>query len=88
MSGVDPSAAGDAADAPEVVIRDASIRLGQFLKLADLVDTGADVKPLLADGDVQVNGEVETRRGRQLVAGDVVRVDAPAGVRLVRVGRG
>ena len=72
--------------APEVPIRDDSIRLGQFLKLADLVDTGADVKPLLADGDVRVNGEVETRRGRQLVAGDAVSVDAPAGVRTVRVG--
>jgi ribosome-associated protein len=80
--------AEDAPEVPEVPIRDASIRLGQFLKLADLVDTGADVKPLLADGDVQVNGEVETRRGRQLVAGDVVRLDAPAGVRIVRVGRG
>jgi ribosome-associated protein len=71
----------------EVPIRDASIRLGQFLKLADLVDTGADVKPLLADGDVRVNGEVETRRGRQLVPGDVVRVDAPDGVRTVSVAR-
>ena len=69
----------------EVPIRDTSIRLGQFLKLADLVDTGADVKPLLADGDVQVNAEVETRRGRRLVPGDVVRVDAPAGVVQVRV---
>jgi ribosome-associated protein len=55
-----------------VPIRDESIRLGQFLKLADLVDTGADAKPLLADGLVTVNGEVETRRGRQLAKGDVV----------------
>jgi ribosome-associated protein len=55
-----------------VPIRDASIRLGQFLKLADLVDQGADAKPLLAAGEVAVNGEVETRRGRQLVKGDVV----------------
>jgi ribosome-associated protein len=55
-----------------VVIRDESIRLGQFLKLADLVDTGADAKGVLAQGLVSVNGEVETRRGRQLVAGDVV----------------
>jgi ribosome-associated protein len=70
-----------------VPIRDASIRLGQFLKLADLVDTGADVKPLLADGDVRVNGEVETRRGRQLVPGDVVTLDAPAGVRTETVSR-
>ena len=55
-----------------VPIRDDSIRLGQFLKLADLVDTGADAKPLIASGEVTVNGEVETRRGRQLVVGDVV----------------
>ena len=58
------------------------IRLGQFLKLSDLVDTGADAKGLLARGLVRVNGEVETRRGRQLVAGDIVEC---AG-RRVRVG--
>jgi len=57
-----------------VPIRDASIRLGQFLKLADLVDTGADAKGVLAQGLVSVNGSVETRRGRQLVAGDVVEL--------------
>ena len=79
---------GDDDAVPEVPVRGDGIRLGQFLKLADLVDTGADVKPLLADGDVQVNGEVETRRGRQLVPGDLVTVDAPAGIRTVRVGRG
>jgi ribosome-associated protein len=56
----------------EVPIRDESIRLGQFLKLADMVDAGSDAKPLLADGLVSVNGEVEVRRGRQLVKGDVV----------------
>ncbi len=60
-----------------VPIRDAGIRLGQFLKLADLIDQGADAKPLLATGDVTVNGEVETRRGRQLVRGDVVTVAGP-----------
>jgi ribosome-associated protein len=65
-----------------VPIRDASIRLGQFLKLADLVDTGADAKGVLAEGLVRVNGDVETRRGRQLVPGDVVEL---AGHR-VRVG--
>ncbi len=55
-----------------VPLRDESIRLGQFLKLADLVDTGADAKGLLTSGLVRVNGDVESRRGRQLVAGDVV----------------
>ena len=56
----------------DVAIRDESIRLGQFLKLADLIDNGADAKPLLMRGLVSVNGEVETRRGRQLAKGDVV----------------
>jgi len=56
----------------DVPIRDESIRLGQFLKLANLVESGADAKPVIAAGEVTVNGEVETRRGRQLVRGDVV----------------
>jgi ribosome-associated protein len=58
----------------DVAIREDSIRLGQLLKLADLVDAGADVKPLMISGVVSVNGEVETRRGRRLVRGDVVAV--------------
>ena len=66
----------------DVEIREDGIRLGQFLKLADLVGTGADAKGLLADGAVQVNGEPESRRGRQLARGDVVAV---AGGEEVRV---
>jgi ribosome-associated protein len=62
------------AETRDVSIREDSIRLGQFLKLADLVDSGADAKPLLTRGEVTVNGETETRRGRQLVRGDVVAV--------------
>jgi ribosome-associated protein len=60
------------------------IRLGQFLKLAELADTGAESKTLVASGDVLVNDEVETRRGRQLADGDVVRT----GERAVRVVQG
>ncbi|MBX7454454.1 RNA-binding S4 domain-containing protein [Mycolicibacterium sp. 3033] len=56
----------------DVPIRDESIRLGQFLKLANLIDTGADAKGVIADGLVSVNDAVETRRGRQLRVGDVV----------------
>lgn len=56
----------------DVPIRDEVIRLGQFLKLANLVESGAEAKPVIAAGQVLVNGEVETRRGRQLVPGDVV----------------
>ena len=59
-------------DALNVPIEDDSIKLGQFLKLANLVETGAEAKPVITDGAVTVNGEVETRRGRQLVPGDVV----------------
>lgn len=55
------------------------IRLGQLLKLADLVDNGAEAKDAIAAGEVSVNGEVETRRGRQLGVGDVVsRAGVPA----------
>jgi len=56
----------------DVPIRDESIRLGQFLKLANLIDSGSDAKELMIQGAVTVNGEVETRRGRQLRHGDVV----------------
>jgi ribosome-associated protein len=57
-----------------VAIRGEQIRLGQFLKLADAVDQGGDVKALLATRAVSVNGEIEVRRGRQLSVGDVVGV--------------
>ena len=58
----------------DVPIRDESIRLGQFLKLANMIDSGSDAKELMIQGLVSVNGEVETRRGRQLVPGDVVEL--------------
>jgi ribosome-associated protein len=61
-----------AAPIEDVPIRDGSIRLGQFLKLANLIESGSDAKELMIQGAVTVNGEVETRRGRQLVPGDVV----------------
>jgi ribosome-associated protein len=58
----------------DVPIRDENIRLGQFLKLADAVEIGSDVKLLLGAGRVRVNGEPEDRRGRQLARGDLVAV--------------
>lgn len=60
------------ADPEPVAIRGEVIRLGQLLKLAGLVDSGAEAKLLLAQDGVRVNGELETRRGRQLHAGDLV----------------
>ena len=56
----------------EVEIRGESIRLGQLLKLVGIVDSGAEAKALLAEEAVAVNGEPETRRGRQIRPGDVV----------------
>jgi ribosome-associated protein len=58
----------------EIPIRGETIRLGQLLKLAGVVDSGSEVKALLAAEPVQVNGELDTRRGRQLHRGDVVCV--------------
>ena len=48
--------------------------LGQALKGASLVGTGGEAKVLIQSGEVIVNGEVETRRGRKLEEGDVVEV--------------
>ena len=56
----------------EVEIRGESIRLGQLLKLVGVVDSGAEAKALLAEEGVEVNGEPEQRRGRQIRPGDVV----------------
>lgn len=50
------------------------IRLGQLLKLAGVVDSGAEVKAFLSTEQVLVNAEREERRGRQLHLGDIVRV--------------
>jgi ribosome-associated protein len=58
----------------EIAIRGEMIRLGQLLKLAGVIDTGAEVKAFLAAEPVLVNGEREDRRGRQLHPGDVVVV--------------
>ena len=62
----------------DVPIREEMIRLGQFLKLAGLVEHGARAKEVIAAGEVLVNDDVETRRGRQLHVGDVVRLGQQA----------
>jgi ribosome-associated protein len=58
----------------EIPITGATIRLGQLLKLAGVVDSGSEVKALLAAEPLSVNDEPEARRGRQLQVGDRVRV--------------
>lgn len=59
---------------------DLFIELAQFLKLQRVVGSGGEAKMLVQDGQVLVNGEIETRRGRKLKTGDVVEV---AGQKLI-----
>ena len=66
----------DVSDYNDVPIDEDGIKLGQFLKLANLIESGGEAKQVLAGGIVRVNGEVETRRGRQLERGDVINVAA------------
>jgi ribosome-associated protein len=65
----------------DVAIREETIRLGQLLKLAGIAESGGEARELVQEGVVRVNGEVDTRRGRQLRHGDVVE----AGGERVRV---
>lgn len=53
-------------------LRDDYIKLGQALKFAGLVESGVDAKIVIQDGKVKVNGQVETQRGKKLIAGDMV----------------
>lgn len=69
----------------DVPITGEPIRLGQFLKLAGLAEDGSHAKDLLDAEEVTVNGELETRRGRQLSDGDVVAVGPERG-RVTLVG--
>jgi ribosome-associated protein len=66
----------------DIEIRGDMIRLGQLLKLSDLAESGAAARELLLANGVTVNGDPETRRGRQLHRGDVVAVGDQA-VRVV-----
>lgn len=58
-----------------VMIRDEFIKLGQALKLAGFVSSGVEAKIAVQDGLVKVNGEVDVRRGRKLISGDIVEYD-------------
>ncbi|HIU74843.1 MAG TPA: RNA-binding S4 domain-containing protein [Candidatus Pelethocola excrementipullorum] len=54
-----------------IKIKDEFIKLGQAMKLAGLADEGVDAKFQIQEGNVKVNGEVDTRRGKKLYVGDV-----------------
>ena len=55
-----------------IKLRSEFIKLGQALKAAGLVESGVEAKEVIIDGLVEVNGKVDTRRGRKLYEGDVV----------------
>ena len=55
-----------------IKLRDEFIKLGQALKAANLVGSGVEAKMVIQDGEVLVNGEVCTQRGKKLSSGDTV----------------
>ena len=55
-----------------ILIDTLPIRLGQFLKFADMVQDGIEAKIHIQEGEVKVNGIIETRRGKQLKHNDIV----------------
>ena len=59
----------------EIKLREEYIKLGQALKAAGLVASGADAKSEILEGRVKVNGEVEIQRGKKLHQGDIVEYD-------------
>lgn len=67
----------------ELKLRDEFIKLGQAMKAAGIVSSGIDAKMLIQDGQVTVNGEVETRRGRKLYDGDIFEFEGDE-VRVVK----
>jgi ribosome-associated protein len=66
----------------ELALRGETITLDALLKATGLAGSGGEAKMLIGDGAVRVNGEIETRRGRKLRAGDSVRLGA-AEVRVI-----
>ncbi len=59
----------------QITIKDEFIKLGQALKLANLVESGAMAKQVIQDGEVLVNGQVELQRGKKLRPGDTFEFD-------------
>lgn len=56
-------------------LREDYIKLGQALKATGLVESGVEAKIVIQDGQVKVNGQTETQRGKKLTAGDIVDFD-------------
>lgn len=59
----------------KIVIKTEFITLGQFLKVADIIQSGGEAKMFLSSNEVYINGELDVRRGRKLRENDVIKVD-------------
>lgn len=59
----------------EIRLREEYIKLGQALKAAGLVENGGFAKEVIQNGEVKVNGEVQTQRGKKLTEGDIVEFE-------------
>ena len=58
----------------EISIYSEYITLGQFLKLADIIQTGGEAKNFLAEHEIVIDGEIDNRRGRKLRGGEIIEV--------------
>lgn len=68
----------------EIKIQTETITLGQFLKLAELIQSGGMAKWFLSEYDVFINGEQDQRRGRKLAPGDRVEITGEGSFLVVR----
>ena len=55
-----------------IKLRDDFIKLGQAIKAAGLVESGVEAKIVIQNGEVKVNGAVETQRGKKLTSGEII----------------
>lgn len=60
----------------EIKITSEFIALGQFLKFADIIQSGGEAKSFLANNEVKINGEIDNRRGRKLRPGDEIEINS------------
>ncbi len=59
----------------QIEINTEYITLGQFLKLAEIIQSGGESKWFLSEHDVNINGEIDNRRGRKLRADDQIMIE-------------
>ena len=58
----------------EIIINTEYITLGQFLKLADIIQSGGEAKSFLAQNEVEIDGISDNRRGRKLRGGEILEI--------------